>query len=92
MAEAVRRFYCELLDGEEVGPGCFAVAGVLIETGHERRNQTLRAPVKNPESVAARCWNAGHRVVVDDAGGSTAAVIAVLDPFGLRIELERVPR
>ena len=89
-AEAARRFYCELLDGREIAPGCFAVGGVLIETGRERRGQTARAAVRHPEGIAARCWNAGYTVVVDDAGdASTAAAIAVLDPFGLRIELER---
>ena len=89
-AETARRFYCGLLDGREIAPACFAVGGVLIETGQERRGHTARAPVEDPEGVAARCWNAGYTVVVDDAvGGSMAAAIAVLDPFGLRIELER---
>ena len=89
--EAARRFYCELLDGREIARGCFAVGGALIKTGHERRGQTARAPVRDPEGVAARCWNAGYTVVVNDGAVSSAAsTIAILDPFGLRIELERV--
>ena len=89
-AEAARKLYCELLDGREIAPGCFAVGGVLIQTGHDCRIQTARVPVEDPETVAARCWNAGFTVVVDDAcGASTAAAIAIVDPFGLRIELDR---
>ena len=88
--EAARVFYCELLDAREIAPGCFVIGGVLIETGHERRGQTARAPVEHPEEVAARCWNAGYTVVVDDMGGaSPAAAIGILDPFGLRIDFQR---
>ena len=48
--------------------------------------------VDYPEAVAARCWDAGYTVLVEDrAGGSkTAAALAVIDPFGLRIDLDRV--
>ena len=83
---AAQAFYCELLDGREISPGCFAVAGVLIETGEARRGQTTRVPVEDPEGVAARCWNAGYTVVVDDLD----LVIGVVDPLGLRIELVRL--
>src|SRR5262245_4375195 len=96
--EVARRFYCECLGGRQlaqmprVNGVRFVVAGVLVETGHVRRGATARVvlPVEDPEGVAASCWNAGYTVVVGEPGGtSTAAAIAILDPFGLRIDLER---
>ena len=99
--KAARRLYCELLDGLEIPPEasagdesviCFVVNCVVIETGNGRRRPTARVlvPVEDPETIAARCWNSGYTVMVDDVtGASRAAVFTVLDPFGLHIELDR---
>lgn len=97
--ERARRLYCEVLDGrpmaEPVGALterdlCFLVAGVLVETGAERRDRPTRVilRVRDPESLAARCWNAGFTVFVDEPVASSAkATVGIVDPFGLRIEL-----
>ena len=96
--EVARRFYCECLKGRQLTPATradgilFVVDGVLVETGTTRRSETARVvvPVDDPADVAARCWDAGYTVLMDDAAGVFAgAAIAILDPFGLRIELER---
>ena len=97
--DAARVFYCQLLGAREIPPrGAggesmirFVVGGVVIETGHMHRPALVVVPVKEPEAVAARCWNAGYTVVVDDvSAATTGTAIGVLDPFGLHIELRRV--
>ena len=95
--EAARRLYCDTLGGRSIAPAdadgalWFLVGGVLVETGRKRGSHGGRVvlPMDDPEGVAARCWNAGYTVVVDDVRGLS---IAVIDPFGVRLELmaERV--
>jgi hypothetical protein len=91
-----RAFYRDVLDGWEVVEGGrgdgrvlkFIVAGTLIEVGPGRRRSSndVAIVVVDPEEVAARCWDAGFHVQVEnDDGGATK--IAVVDPFGLPIEL-----
>lgn len=88
-----RRFYCDVLEGHQMAAGAaervegalrFLVAGVAVETGAMRHDTTTPVVlrVRDPENLAARCWNAGYTVFVDDAVG-----VGIVDPFGLRIEL-----
>ena len=88
-----RRFYCDVLEGRQMAADAvervegalrFLVAGVAVETGARRYDATTRVVlrVRDPEKLAARCWNAGYTVFVDDAVG-----VGIVDPFGLRIEL-----
>lgn len=88
-----RRFYCDLLEGRQMAAGAvervegalrFLVAGVAVETGAAPRDTTTRVVLRvhDPENLAARCWNAGYTVFVDDTLG-----VGIVDPFGLRIEL-----
>lgn len=81
--ESARRFYCGLLNGRQLAANRFLIGDVIIETDRTDRI-TLR--VNDPEGVAARCWNAGYTVVVDDTPGTA---MSVLDPFGVRIDLAR---
>src|SRR6058998_14014 len=91
--EAARRFYCEVLGGREIASPedalWFLVRGVLVETGNQHPCSlgpvTLR--VKDPEAMAARCWNAGYTVLVDREEHSAPATFGLLDPFGVRIDL-----
>lgn len=88
-----RRFYCDVLEGHQMHAGAaervegalrFLVAGVAVETGAVRRDAATPVVlrVSDPENLAARCWNAGYTVFVDDTVG-----VGIIDPFGLRIEL-----
>jgi hypothetical protein len=95
--EAARRFYCDVLDGRQIASPTseaeralwFMVRGALIETGYERRDQSARIAlrVKNPEEIAARCWDAGYTVLMHEEETSAPGALAILDPFGLRIDL-----
>lgn len=93
--EATRQFYCDVLGGREIASPTdglwFLVRGVLVETGNQRpdslRPITLR--VKDPEALVARCWNAGYTVLVDREDDSSPTTFGLLDPFGVRIDLDR---
>lgn len=97
--ERARRLYCDLLDGQQLAEDDsapidialrFLVAGVAVHTGANRRGATSRVVlrVRDPESLAARCWNAGFTIFVDEPVASSAkATVGIVDPFGLRIEL-----
>jgi hypothetical protein len=60
------------------------------EAGNADRRSlgTIVLRVSDPEAVAARYWDVGCTVLVGgDEGTPSPAVISVLDPFGLRIDL-----
>jgi catechol 2,3-dioxygenase-like lactoylglutathione lyase family enzyme len=90
--EATRRFYCDILGGREIaspeGALWFLVRGVLVETGDQQSGLVSATEVRvtDPEGVAARCWNAGYTVLVDDRDTSCTTFV-LLDPFGVRIDL-----
>ena len=90
-AAAAQQFYCGVLSGRQVwaaGELWFLVEGVLVETGPRVREHvsSLALPVQDPERLATRCWNAGFTVRAhEDPSGRTA--LALVDPFGLEIEL-----
>ncbi|HEY2378808.1 MAG TPA: hypothetical protein VGH98_22695 [Gemmatimonadaceae bacterium] len=99
LVESARQLYCGLLNGRQLASDAhdlerglsFLVGGVVIETGYRRRGQSGRIVlrVNDPRGVAARCWNAGYTVLVDDGASSEAPALGVIDPFGLRIDLDR---
>jgi len=91
--DAARQFYCDVLGGREIASPTeglwFLVRGVLVETGHQRADslRLVTLPVRDPEAVAARCWNAGYTVLVDGDEAASPGTFGLLDPFGVRIDL-----
>ena len=66
------------------------IVASALETKTRRRGRTeaLVLRVEDPVALAARCWNAGYTVLVEecaDAFGSP--VLSVIDRLGLRINL-----
>ena len=93
-----RAFYCDVLRGRQVRGGrrdvaslSFIVQGTRIDVdthGNDEDGQAVVLAVPDPRAVAERCWDAGYSVRVgDDASGEPA--VAVIDPFGRRIDLVR---
>jgi catechol 2,3-dioxygenase-like lactoylglutathione lyase family enzyme len=94
-----RAFYCDVLQGRQVWDTAtvrraslsFVVQGTRIDVGaHEAHEdgEAVVLSVQDPRAVAERCWDAGYSVRVgDDATGEPA--VAVIDPFGRRIDLVR---
>jgi hypothetical protein len=92
-----RGFYCDALRGRQVwdtersshsGMLSFIVSGQRVDVSPNTPvdDTPLILSVGNPQRLAERCWDAGFSVHVDnDTAGSPA--VAVIDPFGRRIDL-----
>src|SRR3954463_10347489 len=95
---AARAFYGDALGGRQVWRAerreapvsvWFLVGGTLVEVrpGIQPGETTMiRLRVADPCALAARCWDAGFTVRVDQAATGPATV-SVIDPFGRRVEL-----
>ena len=97
-----RAFYCDVLHGrqvwEELREGeaglSFIVEGTRIDVGRNAADDgaPIVLSVLDPEAVAARCWDAGHTVLVelgDQCSAEREAMVSVVDPFGRQIDLVR---
>jgi hypothetical protein len=91
-----RKFYCDVLRGQEVwdaeraGNVSFIVEGTRVDVTRNRSAdiEPVILSVSDPHALAERCWDAGFNVCAgQDARGFPT--LAVIDPFGRRIELVR---
>ena len=96
-ASAARAFYRDAMRGAEVWPtgttGCrralsFMVAGTLVDVRLDGAGAPgpVELHVEDPEGLAARCWDAGYAVYVRE-DGARGRHLAVVDPFGRRVDL-----
>jgi len=92
-----RSFYQNVLGGRRVWPAhsrdvsgvlWFLVGTTLMEVRTDRDDGAAATtlPVRAPEELAERCWDAGFVVRVREDGAGRA-MLSVIDPFGRRIDL-----
>ena len=89
-----RAFYCDALGGRQMhhttlgddgSVFCFRVGGELVVTGPAVTNDRITLVVDDAVAIAEQCWDAGFAVHV--RGTADATTLAVIDPFGLELEL-----